>query len=60
MRSRNLKGVGEHRAAYSADWVCDGGGNLAHAMCPTVYEDASTVSPIATLSIGMDATIVAR
>jgi ATP-dependent DNA helicase RecG len=52
-----LKGVGEHRAALLRRLgIVTAGDLLTHI--PHRYEDASTVSPIATLSVGMDATVV--
>ena len=52
-----LKGVGERRAALLRRLgIVTAGDLLTHV--PHRYEDASTVSPIAALSVGMDATIV--
>ena len=52
-----LKGVGPHRAILLRRLgIVTAGDLLMHV--PHRYEDASTVSPIATLSVGMDATIV--
>jgi ATP-dependent DNA helicase RecG len=52
-----LKGVGEHRAALLRRLgIVTAGDLLTHI--PHRYEDASTVSPIASLSVGMDATVV--
>jgi ATP-dependent DNA helicase RecG len=52
-----LKGVGERRAALLRRLgIVTAGDLLTHV--PHRYEDATTVSPIAALAVGMDATIV--
>ena len=52
-----LKGVGPHRAELLGRLGIKTGGDLLYHV-PHRYEDASTVAPIASLSPGMDATII--
>jgi ATP-dependent DNA helicase RecG len=52
-----LKGVGERRAALLARLGVLTAGDLLHHI-PHRYEDATTITPIAALATGMDATVV--
>ncbi|GAC1516775.1 MAG: ATP-dependent DNA helicase RecG [Gemmatimonadaceae bacterium] len=54
-----LKGVGPARAEALARLAVTTAGDLLYHI-PHRYEDASTVSPISSLSPGMDATIIGR
>ncbi|MEW5918509.1 MAG: DEAD/DEAH box helicase, partial [Gemmatimonadota bacterium] len=56
---RFLKGVGDKRAEALHRLGIHTAGDLLYHV-PTRYEDASTITPIATLSPGMDATTLGR
>ncbi|MFN2399491.1 MAG: ATP-dependent DNA helicase RecG [Gemmatimonadaceae bacterium] len=57
MPVKYLKGVGERRAEVLRRLNIITAGDLLHHL-PHRYEDASTVSPIASLEPGMDATVI--